>query len=42
LTQTIQTTSNHDNHFYMSVSKHKSIQIKLIFNQNQLSQTQFY
>jgi len=42
LTQTIQTTSSHDNHFYMSVSKHKSIHIKLILNQNQLSQTQFY
>jgi len=26
----------------MSVSKHKSIHIKLIFNQNQLSQTQLY
>jgi len=40
--QTIQTTSSHDNHLYMSISKHKSIHIKLIFNQNQFSQTQFY
>jgi len=42
LTQTIQTTTSHDNHFYISVSKHKSIHIKLIFNQNQLFQTQLY
>ena len=26
----------------MSISKHKSIRIKLIFNQNQFSQTQLY
>jgi hypothetical protein len=32
LIQTIQTTSTHKNHFWKSLSKHKSIYIQLTFN----------
>jgi len=42
LIQTIQTSLTHKNHFYVDVSKHKSIHIQLTFNQTQFSQTQFY
>ena len=42
LIQTIQTSLTRKNHFYVGVSKHKTIHIQLTFNQNQFSQTQFY
>jgi len=42
LIQTIQTSLTCKNHFYVGVSKHKTIHIQLTFNQNQFSQTQLY